>query len=204
MSRCSWGWGRAGCGTLQTRRRRRAGVIFIDELDCGQPRGPNGASAWNDEREQTLNQILVEMDGFDAWSGCARDLGATTAPRSPTAPFFRPGRFDRPLRFIPRTLSAGARFSGSIPAGAARPRRRPALLAATTPGMVGRRPRQCRQRGCADRGSPRTRRGHDGGIFMTCSEKLVLGTERWILLSAKRMAGVVPPITRPVMRSSGC
>ena len=75
-------------------REKSPCIIFIDELDAiGKSRGVAIAGG-NDEREQTLNQLLVEMDGFDARSGVII-LGATNRPEVLDAALLRPGRFDR-------------------------------------------------------------------------------------------------------------
>ncbi len=74
-------------------KRQAPCIIFIDELDAiGKSRssGPNG----NDEREQTLNQLLTEMDGFDDNSGVLL-IAATNRPETLDAALKRPGRFDR-------------------------------------------------------------------------------------------------------------
>ena len=69
-------------------------IIFIDELDAlGRARGMSGLSS-NDEREQTLNLLLVEMDGFDTQSGVII-MAATNRPEILDAALLRPGRFDR-------------------------------------------------------------------------------------------------------------
>ena len=69
-------------------------IIFIDEIDAiGKKRG-NGAFGGNDEREQTLNQLLTEMDGFDGTKGIIV-LAATNQPDSLDPALLRPGRFDR-------------------------------------------------------------------------------------------------------------
>ena len=69
-------------------------IVFIDELDTiGKKRG-GGDLGGNDEREQTLNQLLSEMDGFDA-SGGVVILAATNRPETLDAALLRPGRFDR-------------------------------------------------------------------------------------------------------------
>jgi cell division protease FtsH len=69
-------------------------IVFIDELDAlGKVRGA-GATSGNDEREQTLNQLLVEMDGFQANSGVII-LAATNRPEILDPALLRPGRFDR-------------------------------------------------------------------------------------------------------------
>ncbi len=69
-------------------------IIFIDELDAlGKARGVTGL-AGNDEREQTLNQLLVEMDGFDTQKGVII-MAATNRPEILDPALLRPGRFDR-------------------------------------------------------------------------------------------------------------
>jgi cell division protease FtsH len=75
-------------------RKVAPAIIFIDELDAaGRKRGA-GIGQGNDEREQTLNQILVEMDGFGGDSGIVV-LGATNRPDILDPALLRPGRFDR-------------------------------------------------------------------------------------------------------------
>ena len=69
-------------------------IVFIDEIDTiGKKRDSQGFSG-NDEREQTLNQLLTEMDGFDASKGVVI-LGATNRPDTLDPALLRPGRFDR-------------------------------------------------------------------------------------------------------------
>ncbi|MBM4078334.1 MAG: ATP-dependent metallopeptidase FtsH/Yme1/Tma family protein [Planctomycetes bacterium] len=69
-------------------------IIFIDELDAlGKTRGINPIGG-HDEREQTLNQLLVEMDGFDTNKGVII-MGATNRPETLDSALLRPGRFDR-------------------------------------------------------------------------------------------------------------
>ena len=69
-------------------------IIFIDEIDAvGRHRGA-GLGGGNDEREQTLNQLLVEMDGFDATEGVIL-IAATNRPDVLDPALLRPGRFDR-------------------------------------------------------------------------------------------------------------
>jgi len=75
-------------------RTKAPAILFVDELDAaGRKRGA-GVGGGNDEREQTLNQILVEMDGFDAISGVVV-IGATNRPDILDPALLRPGRFDR-------------------------------------------------------------------------------------------------------------
>ncbi len=69
-------------------------IVFIDEIDAiGKKRDTNGYGG-NDEREQTLNQLLAEMDGFDGRKGVVL-LAATNRPESLDPALMRPGRFDR-------------------------------------------------------------------------------------------------------------
>lgn len=71
-------------------------IIFIDELDAiGKSRSSGGMYGGNDEREQTLNQLLTEMDGFSAGDGTVIVLAATNRPETLDAALQRPGRFDR-------------------------------------------------------------------------------------------------------------
>ncbi|MDJ0846297.1 ATP-dependent zinc metalloprotease FtsH [Crocosphaera sp.] len=72
-------------------------IIFIDELDAiGKSRsGGNGLSGSNDEREQTLNQLLTEMDGFAVGDATVIVLAATNRPETLDQALLRPGRFDR-------------------------------------------------------------------------------------------------------------
>jgi cell division protease FtsH len=75
-------------------RKNAPCVVFIDEIDAiGRQRGA-GVNSGNDEREQTLNQILTNMDGFDKTSGIIV-LGATNRPDILDSALTRPGRFDR-------------------------------------------------------------------------------------------------------------
>jgi cell division protease FtsH len=74
-------------------RKRAPSIIFIDEIDAiGQRRG--GSIVSNDEREQTLNQLLAEMDGFDPTTGVVV-MAATNRPEVLDPALLRPGRFDR-------------------------------------------------------------------------------------------------------------
>ena len=70
-------------------------IVFIDEIDAiGQKRNTGGGMGGHDEREQTLNQLLTEMDGFEGNSG-VMILAATNRPESLDPALTRPGRFDR-------------------------------------------------------------------------------------------------------------
>lgn len=81
---------------FDTARRTPASIIFIDEIDAvGRQRGA-GLGGGHDEREQTLNQLLVEMDGFDGHSGTIV-IAATNRPDILDSALLRPGRFDRQI-----------------------------------------------------------------------------------------------------------
>ena len=79
---------------FQQARKHAPCIVFIDEIDAvGRHRGA-GLGGGHDEREQTLNQLLVEMDGFDSYSGIIV-LAATNRPDILDPALLRPGRFDR-------------------------------------------------------------------------------------------------------------
>jgi len=76
-------------------RKRAPAIVFIDEIDAiGQRRAGTGQIVSNDEREQTLNQLLAEMDGFEPSAGVVV-LAATNRPEVLDPALLRPGRFDR-------------------------------------------------------------------------------------------------------------
>ncbi|HTX08957.1 MAG TPA: ATP-dependent metallopeptidase FtsH/Yme1/Tma family protein [Solirubrobacteraceae bacterium] len=115
-------------------------IIFIDELDAiGRSRSAGGAniSGGHDEREQTLNQILTEMDGFDPRIGVIV-LGATNRPEILDPALLRPGRFDRRVVVSPpdragreailRVHTRGVPLADEVDLGG---------VASSTPGMVG-------------------------------------------------------------------
>jgi cell division protease FtsH len=79
-------------------RKKAPAIIFIDEVDAIGARRGVGIYATNDEREQTLNQLLAELDGFDPATGVVV-LAATNRPESLDAALLRPGRFDRRVEF---------------------------------------------------------------------------------------------------------
>jgi cell division protease FtsH len=114
-------------------------IIFIDELDAiGRSRSAGGGlGGGNDEREQTLNQILTEMDGFDS-STSVIVIGATNRPDVLDQALLRPGRFDRRVAVQPPDRN-GRRLilevhARSVPLDPSVDLDR---IAATTPGMVG-------------------------------------------------------------------
>jgi cell division protease FtsH len=75
-------------------RKRAPAIVFIDEIDAIGQRRSGGVVISNDEREQTLNQLLAEMDGFDPLEGIVV-LAATNRPEILDPALLRPGRFDR-------------------------------------------------------------------------------------------------------------
>ncbi|CAM8961489.1 unnamed protein product [Rhodiola kirilowii] len=82
---------------FQEARQCAPSIIFIDEIDAiGRARGRGGFSGSNDERESTLNQLLVEMDGFGTTSGVVV-LAGTNRPDILDKALLRPGRFDRQI-----------------------------------------------------------------------------------------------------------
>jgi len=102
------GVGAARMRDLFTEAKKRApAIVFIDEIDAiGQRRGAGFVS--NDEREQTLNQLLAEMDGFDRTTGIVV-LAATNRPEVLDPALLRPGRFDRQVEIgLPNLRERGA------------------------------------------------------------------------------------------------
>ena len=107
---------RAACATCSSRRRRlRPAIIFIDEIDAvGRQRGA-GLGGGHDEREQTLNQLLVEMDGFEPTTRASSSSRRRTAPTSSTrrccarAASTARSSSDTPRREGPRAHPRGAR-----------------------------------------------------------------------------------------------
>ena len=158
-------------------------IIFIDELDAiGRSRGGAGAIGGHDEREQTLNQILTEMDGFDSDANVIV-LGATNRPEVLDPALLRPGRFDRRV-FVQSPDAAGRAailrvHTRSVPLAEDVDLDR---LASSTPGMVG-----------ADLANLvneaallAARLGHDRvqyADFTESLEKIILGAERKVLIS---------------------
>ena len=160
-------------------------IVFIDELDAiGRSRtsGVAGFSGGNDEREQTLNQILTEMDGFDP-SVSVIVIAATNRPDVLDQALLRPGRFDRRIAVQPpdragreAILKVHAR---DVPLG---PDVDLGRIASTTPGMVG-----------ADLANLvneaallAARRNHDAvneSDFADALERIVLGAERQVMMS---------------------
>ena len=191
-------------------------IVFIDELDAiGRSRtsGVAGFSGGNDEREQTLNQILTEMDGFDSGTSVIV-IAATNRPDVLDAALLRPGRFDRRVAVQPpdrdgrrQILEVHARampLAADVDLG---------RIAATTPGMVG-----------ADLANLvneaallAARRGHDKvamADFTDALERIVLGAERQVMMtdedrrrtayheSGHAVVGMLTPGADPVRKIS--
>jgi cell division protease FtsH len=160
-------------------------IVFVDELDAiGRSRtsGVAGFSGGNDEREQTLNQILTEMDGFVS-SPRVIVIGATNRPDVLDPALLRPGRFDRRVTVNPPDRTGREAIlqvhTRGVPLG---PDVDLSRIAASTPGMVG-----------ADLANLvneaallAARRGHDAvqeSDFTDALEKIVLGAERKVMMS---------------------
>src|SRR5262249_42434048 len=160
-------------------------IVFIDELDAiGRSRtsGLAGFSGGNDEREQTLNQILTERDGFDATTGVIA-IAATNRPDVLDAALLRPGRFDRRVAVQPPDRSGRKAIlevhTRGVPLA---PDVDLDRIAASTPGMVG-----------ADLANLvneaallAARRNHDRveeADFTDALERIVLGPERQVMVS---------------------
>lgn len=158
-------------------------IIFIDELDSiGRSRGGSTSMGGHDEREQTLNQILTEMDGFTGNEGVIV-IAATNRPEILDKALLRPGRFDRQVVVSPpdqrgrkQILEVHTRnvpLADDVDLGA---------IASTTPGMVGAELRNL----VNEAALMAARRGHDevhAADFSDALEKVVLGTERQIMMT---------------------
>ena len=112
-------------------------IVFVDEIDAvGRHRGA-GLGGGNDEREQTLNQLLVEMDGFEANEGVIL-IAATNRPDVLDPALLRPGRFDRQI-VVPRPDIIGREkilkvHMRNVPIA---PDTEPKIIARGTPGFSG-------------------------------------------------------------------
>ena len=190
-------------------------IIFIDELDAiGRSRqGSAGITGANDEREQTLDQILTEMDGFESTEAVVV-LGATNRPEILDPALLRPGRFDRRVAVQPPDRAGRRKIlevhTRSIPLADDVDLD---ALAATTPGMVG-----------ADLANLANeaallaaRRDHDKvqmADFTDSLEKIMLGAPRGIVLSREdrertayhesghALVGMLTPDADPVRKVS--
>jgi len=161
-------------------------IVFIDELDAiGRSRtsGAAGFSGGNDEREQTLNQILTEMDGFDS-STSVIVIGATNRPDVLDQALLRPGRFDRRVAVQPpdragreailKVHTRGLPLAADVDLG---------RIAATTPGMVGADLANLANE-AALLAARRSHEQVEESDFSDALERIVLGAERQVLMSA--------------------
>ena len=139
-------------------------IVFIDEIDAvGRQRGA-GLGGGNDEREQTLNQLLVEMDGFEATAGVIV-IAATNRPDVLDPALLRPGRFDRqvvvPLPDIRGREQILLVHMRKVPMA---PDVKADIIARGTPGLLRRRPRQPGERGGAVRRAQEQAPGRHGRL----------------------------------------
>ena len=186
-------------------------IIFVDELDAvGRQRGA-GLGGGNDEREQTLNQLLTEMDGFDTRQAVIV-LAATNRPDVLDAALLRPGRFDRRVS-VQRPDRAGREailrvHSRNVPLD---PDVDLQDIASITPGLVGAELRNLVNE-AALLAARRNRDSVKRVDFNEAMEKIILGVERHIMLNPedrRRVAvhegghallGVLIPGSDPVRR----
>ena len=159
-------------------------IIFIDELDAiGRSRqGSASVTGANDEREQTLDQILTEMDGFEP-SQAVVVIGATNRAEILDPALLRPGRFDRRVAVQPPDRNGRLKIlevhTRSMPLA---PDVDLASIASSTPGMVGADLANL----CNEAALLAARRNHEkveNADFTDSLEKLLLGAPRGILLS---------------------
>jgi cell division protease FtsH len=158
-------------------------IIFIDELDAiGRARGGAQSLGGHDEREQTLNQILTEMDGFTGNEGVVV-LAATNRVEILDTALLRPGRFDRRVTVSPPDLTGRRQIlevhTRSVPLA---PDVDLEDIAAGTPGMVGADLKNL----VNEAALLAARRDHERvapADFSDALEKIVLGTVRGIMLS---------------------
>ncbi len=158
-------------------------IIFIDELDAiGRARGAGGQMGGNDEREQTLNQILTEMDGFTGDEGVIV-MAATNREEVLDPALLRAGRFDRHIAVNPPDQKGRADILR------VHTRRVPLApdvdldnIAAATPGMVG-----ADLANLVNEAALRAGREHDKTVgrddFSAALERIILGSERRLVLS---------------------
>jgi cell division protease FtsH len=187
-------------------------IIFIDELDAiGRARGGAFSAGGVDEREQTLNQILTEMDGFQGNQGVVV-LAATNRPEILDPALLRPGRFDRRVSVNPPDLDGRRKIlevhTRDVPLG---PDVDLGAVAAATPGMSGADLANLVNE--AALAAARDRRDTVTGTdFGAALEKILLGTARGILLSPEEklstayhesghaLLGMLTPGADPVRR----
>jgi cell division protease FtsH len=158
-------------------------IVFIDELDAiGRARSAGGTMGGNDEREQTLNQILTEMDGFTGQEGVIV-MAATNRPEVLDSALLRPGRFDRRIVVNPPDQKGRAAIlrvhTREVPLAADVDLER---IASDTPGMAGADLANLVNEAAlaaARRGEQAVHRQD----FSDALDRIVLGSERRIILS---------------------
>jgi cell division protease FtsH len=187
-------------------------IIFIDELDAiGRARGGAFSAGGVDEREQTLNQILTEMDGFKGNEGVVV-LAATNRPEILDPALLRPGRFDRRVSVSPPDLNGRLKIlqvhTRAVPLA---PDVDLVAVAAATPGMVGADLANLVNEAALAAAAHR-RELVTGTDFGAALEKILLGTARGILLSPEEklstayhesghaLLGMLTPGADPVRR----
>jgi cell division protease FtsH len=193
-------------------RKNAPAIIFVDELDAiGRRRGGGNAIGGNDEREQTLNQLLIEMDGFDARSAVIV-LAATNRSDVLDPALLRPGRFDRRVtvqppdragrREILKVHTRGVPLAPDINLDA---------IAAETPGLVG-----ADLRNLVNEAALLAARKNKNDVgtedFSEAIEKIALGAERRLVLNPQErervayheaghaLLGMLQPEADPVRR----
>jgi cell division protease FtsH len=191
-------------------------IVFIDELDAiGRSRSGNvgGLSGGNDEREQTLNQILTEMDGFEADTNVIV-LGATNRPEILDQALLRPGRFDRRIAVQPpdrngrleilKIHTRSVPLDGGVELEA---------IAGSTPGMTG-ADLALLVNEAALFGARRDHERVEQQDFTDAIEKIILGTERQLVMtradrertayheSGHALVGMLTPGADPVRKVS--
>jgi cell division protease FtsH len=199
---------------FQQAKETAPAIIFIDELDAiGRSRSNAMSFGGHDEREQTLNQILTEMDGFTGTEGVIV-LAATNRPEILDQALLRPGRFDRRVvvnppdqrgrKAILEVHTRGVPLADDVDLAA---------IASSTPGMVGADLKNL----VNEAALTAARRNHDRvqqSDFTEALEKVVLGTERRIALtpaerertayheSGHALLGMLEPGADPVRKVS--
>jgi cell division protease FtsH len=169
---------------FDTAKMNAPAIIFIDELDSiGRARGGSFSVGGHDEREQTLNQILTEMDGFTGTENVIV-LAATNRPEILDPALLRPGRFDRRLTISPPD-QAGRRQILEVHVRPIRLADDVDLdaIASATPGMVGADLANLVNEAALTAARRNHTEVHQADLT-DALERIVLGTERRILLSA--------------------
>jgi cell division protease FtsH len=189
-------------------------IIFIDELDAiGRARGGGPVMGGHDEREQTLNQILTEMDGFDPRTGVIV-LAATNRPDILDSALLRPGRFDRRVVVSPPDRDGRAAIlkvhTRSVPLADDVDLDQ---VAAQTPGMVGADLRNLVNEAALTAARHQHERVEPAD-FTEALSRIILGSERRITLSSEErertayheaghaILGMVEPGADPVRKVS--